>query len=646
MNMNKAVMLTDDGHPNMPEYLSNLGFSQGLQFQLLGILSDLENAISNIKKAVVLTDDGHPNKAAHLVNLGITLQIHFQHVGEQVNLVDSIASFKAAAQLEAAYPSKALLAARQWAKAAHLNGDLLSALDGYHVALKLLPKVAWLGLDTFFCQSQLIHEKSEDIGCLAATCAIQLGHLVEAIELLDLGRSVLWQQASSLQSDLEMLREHEPELAHELEIIGKQLDAGNFSGPSFIVGEHNVGDNPLHTGDIGKERRQLVGKWEELVERVRQLPQFQYFLRPVPFHQLRQTFKTGQVIIVNASEYGVDGLIFGATGPIEHVPLPNIDLETLTTKSNDIVHMRPTITSTKKQRTYVSYYLKPAMSFVWHNIVIPIFNRIHIPLVNTAELPQHRIWWYLTGPLTFIPLHAAGPGKDVDVSSLAISSYVTTLQSLFEAQKKVRPMGQERFLGISQQDTPGQAFLPQAMEEVHNVVQVLCSSGWPKEEIYCLHGSEATVDRVSIALNACSWVHFSCHGFQDHVQGMKSAFALHDGHLELSEIASKRLSIGQFAFLSGCHAALGVNGLPGEAIHFAAGFQFAGFPSVIAPVWGIHDNDASKVAAYTYQYLFRNGLQGLNPSEAAAALNYAIMHLREDPCVTMDQWASFIHFGI
>ena len=68
---------------------------------------------------------------------------------------------------------------------------------------------------------------------------------------------------------------------------------------------------------------------------------------------------------------------------------------------------------------------------------------------------------------------------------------------------------------------------------------------------------------------------------------MKSAFVLHNGHLELDEIASKRLSKGQFTLLSACQAASGLKDLPGEAMHLAAGLQFAGFPSVIATLWRI-----------------------------------------------------------
>jgi len=184
------------------------------------------------------------------------------------------------------------------------------------------------------------------------------------------------------------------------------------------------------------------------------------------------------------------------------------------------------------------------------------------------------------------------------------------------------------------------------MAEVNGIVQVFCSSGWPFENIISLCGSEAMVEGVSCALDSCSWVHFACHGTQHPKIGIRSSFALHDGLLELEDIASKKLSRGQFAFLSACHSASGLRDLSGEAMHLATGVQFAGFPSVVAIMWAIRDEDVPKVADHTYRYLFRNELQILDPSEAAMALNRAVLHLREDPSITVDRWAPFVHFGI
>jgi CHAT domain-containing protein len=513
--------------------------------------------------------------------------------------------------------------------------------------LEILPRIAWLGLSTTSRQNWLFDTYSEGLSCLAATCAIQQGHVEEAVELLDLGRSMFWQQASSLRTDMEELREVKPELADQFEVVGRKLNAGNFSGSLLHNQEQNVEVNSKE--HIGKERRRLAGEWESLLERVRRLPQFEHFLKPVPFCQLRQAATGGQVVIVNASMYGAHVLIFDASHQIQLVPLPNADIEQLSELVGDLLSHRPMHASEAQRRSYTSRYLKPALRHVWDDILIPIFDKIQVSLIGNLGAPERRIWWYLTAPLSFIPIHACGPGKgEIDTSRLVISSYVTTLNSLFQARKKQRQArtGRPKLLVVSQVDTPGQELLPLSVEEVEKVVQVVSSAGWQKEDILRLNGSDATVDRVLGALVSSSWIHLACHGMQDPTLGMNSAFALHNSHLKLREIASKRLSAGGFAFLSACHTATGLQTVPGEAMHLAGALQFTGFLSVIATMWGISDEDSPIVAGHTYQYLFRNGLQGCDPSEAATALNRAILLLREDPKVTVDRWAPFIHFGI
>jgi len=76
----------DDGHPDMPRYLSHLGHAQQTRFIHLGNLSDLENSISNITKAVELADDGHLDKPGYLSNLGNAQQTRFSHLGDLSDL--------------------------------------------------------------------------------------------------------------------------------------------------------------------------------------------------------------------------------------------------------------------------------------------------------------------------------------------------------------------------------------------------------------------------------------------------------------------------------------------------------------------------------------------------------------------------------
>src|SRR5882762_5698931 len=311
-------------------YLSNLSHRRLTRFKRLGDLSDLDNSITNLETAVDLTDDGNPLKAG----LGGSQHARFQRLGISDDFSACVLSFKLAAQSKAPYPSVALRAARKWAQTSRSNGNLSSGWVSH--CFETSTKGCMAGPSR---EAQLLRQQPENLGCLAANCAIQLGRFEEAVELLDLGHSVLWQQASSSRTDLVKLRDEEPELAGRVERLSRKLDAGNFSSSISTDDTDNVGDHQRMTEDNVREYRQLVCEWEGLVEKVR--PQFKYFLKPVPFHQLRQICTKGQVVVINASPHGVDALMFENSGSIDRVSLPGINLNNLTELFSNVVLKRP-----------------------------------------------------------------------------------------------------------------------------------------------------------------------------------------------------------------------------------------------------------------------------------------------------------------
>lgn len=691
--LNFQYALNEQGHSDEPKLRANLATALNTHFDLFGRIEDLENAIHHVELAMALTEKGNMYRAGLLMKLGTyetsysrctddlsrlenaiavlheAVQLagpegpwlpqclqalaharhaRFKRLGDDKDYHACLLSFKEAAMLSDVNPSNAFVSAKKWADIAQQSGDYVSALEGYRVALGILPKLAWLGLDIPSRQDWLLRANAEDLGCLSATCAINLGRFEEAVELLDLGRSVLWQQSSALRGDFQKILRIAPKLASELRTVSLQLDKGNFHSDSlFLTASDIIGGRGQE--EFGRKRRDLVGTWEALVKSVRQLPELGYFLRPLPFQRLRQSIAKGKAILINVSELGVDALVFDNSHAIQHVPLPDIDHLTLSDLSYDLISKRPALSTREQQTQYIRRYMTPALRTIWSTIISPIFDDIQISTTLCEAPPQLRVWWYTTGPLSFLPIHAAGLGGRVDVSRLVVSSYVTTLQSLLQMSMEweTRKFDDKlKFLAISQPETPGQCVLPSAKVEVEEIIQAVLAAGGSKEAITHLTGAEATVNSVSSALDSCTWVHFACHGLQHPSSGMKSAFALHDGLLELDAIASKRISSGQFAFLSVCQAATGLRKLPGEAMHLAAGLQFAGFPGVIATLWSICDEDAPLVAAHAYSYLLRDGVSEIKSSDAAVALNRAVLALRQDRTVTVDRWAPFVHFGI
>ncbi|EUC60814.1 aromatic di-alanine and TPR containing protein, partial [Rhizoctonia solani AG-3 Rhs1AP] len=140
------------------------------------------------------------------------------------------------------------------------------------------------------------------------------------------------------------------------------------------------------------------------------------------------------------------------------------------------------------------------------------------------------------------------------------------------------------------------------------------------------------------------WVHLACHAHQNVNDPTKSGFHLHDGTLDLSAINRRSFKNKGLAFLSACQTATGNEKLPDEAIHLASGMLMAGYPSVIATMWSVVDEDAPLVADKVYAQLMKDGKVG--NGEAGRALHYAVAELREKVGEKeFGRWVPYIHIG-
>lgn len=268
-----------------------------------------------------------------------------------------------------------------------------------------------------------------------------------------------------------------------------------------------------------------------------------------------------------------------------------------------------------------------------------------------------RIWWCVTGPLAFLPIHAAGiydehgTGAGSKLSEFAISSYTPTIRALFDRVKS-GPLLNNKKLGlfmISQPDTPGLPSIPETAEEV-KVIQRLTKDCISR--VCCLEGPAATVDCTSIEMEAYSSVHFACHASQNAAQPLKSGFSLHDGRLELSSIIKKRLVGVDLAFLSACQTSTGDGRLSEEAVHLAAGMLAAGYRGVIATMWSIRDRYASEFAKDFYTNLI-DGEDSFSGEHAARAIHHAAQNIRRklalrklDLELSLLVWVPYVHFGL
>ncbi|KIM25054.1 hypothetical protein M408DRAFT_74940, partial [Serendipita vermifera MAFF 305830] len=507
--------------------------------------------------------------------------------------------------------------------------------------VNLLPQVAWLGMPLTNQHAQLT-----EVGNVvrhAVAVAIDLQEYETAIQWAEYGRSIVWQNLLSLRNPLDDLRKAHPELATTLQSISQQLE-GSLS-------QHNLPEEtePASLQEVADKASMLASERDRIIEKVRELSGFEDFLKAKSFDKLIPAAYEGPVVILNVHELRSDALALiphdsqDQNVSIAHIPLENfsynMSVELLKEFSQLLSSAGVRARDMRKServsgsRDRISSF-KSILYSLWLHVVKPVLDGLAYQVYNS------RIWWCATGPLAFLPIHAAGNYDsdivDEKISDYIVSSYTPTLTAIIQ-QSQPDMTEDFQILTVAQPSTPYAPPLPETEREVRQVKEI--ANGIRVEG---LTKGEATTARVLQAMKESNWIHLACHGMQDHKESMKSGFLLHDKTLELSELIREPLPNADFAFLSACQTAMGDAKIAEESVHLAAGMLFSGCKGVIATMWSIQDEDAPKVTKAVYERMLKDGKP--NRKEAARALHEAVKELRESGADFLS-WVPFVHMG-
>ncbi|MEO3809502.1 CHAT domain-containing protein [Sphaerisporangium sp. B11E5] len=608
--LEEAVRISPAGSAGRWMYLSNLANALRSRFTHAGDLAALRQAIRHLDDILAAAPTDHPNRAAYLTNLGSALSALHDHDGDPSHLDRAVASWRAAAELPAAATEQRMRAAVLWGARARTPE---AAADGRAAAVRLLPRLAWHGLTPATRRRHLTQWPG--MARAAAEAAITAGRVTEAVELLELGRSILWSQTLRLRTDLTALERAAPELAARLAEIRHVLDA--------------PAEDP--DGTAGRRTR-LAREWDDLVERVRGLDGFANFLRAVPYAELRRAADGGPVVIVNVGTGRCDALIVtsGAEDPLL-VPLPGLRAGDADARTLAWLTALLRVDEGDRSRTALvnlRQTLAATLEWLWETVASPVLTALG------AE-PGTRLWWCPTGPLVLLPLHAAGARDGASALDRVVSSYTPTLDALIRARRRP-PRGDPRLLAVGMSRTPGQPPLPAVAGELAEIAR-------RRAVTTRLVDGDATRRRVLEALAEHEWAHLACHGTQNLLDPMTAAVHLHDGPLTVADIAARPLEHAELVCLSACQTAVGGVGLLDEAVHLAAALHVAGYRHVVATQWSIPDDDAPRLAAHLYETLTADGRP--DAARAAAALHQATLALRAAHRSRPDLWAPYLHIG-
>jgi tetratricopeptide (TPR) repeat protein len=644
------------------------------RYQLTGYGDEIARAMATIRRAAEILPDGNPDRAAVLLSLAEMLHAEFRHDGRPERLDEGISAawaalraassgdpirarvasslagllrdryardpaaseageamdlWRFAVSTATAPASVRLGAAVSCAEFAVSLGDWPAALAGYQAAVELLPLASWRGATAEERASVL--GRYAELGRDAAACAIQAARPEQALEMLEQGRGTFWSHALEARADLSQLRAVAPELAERLDMVRRRLDVSER-----VPGDPVRGVPQPPSARAADERYLLAREWDQLLASVRAIPGFASFLRAPSFHELIGAAQQGPVVVVNVSRIRCDALILTRHGLTVHQL--NVDSETIARAAER--YILAWSHAGQAAHRIVDPQAEAILSWLWLEIVQPVLAGLG--LAATTEQAPPRLWWCPTGPLTELPLHAAGlyrEGESTDNAMYRIcSSYTPTVRALIEARRTAPPRWDDgEPLIVADPQAPGTTPLPAAAREA-DVIQDLLG----RAPVQVLRGSAATREAVLAELGRASAVHFAGHAIQTS-DPARSGLVLFDGTLTVAEIAALRLRPMAFAFLSACDSARTDSALP-DVVTLGAAVHISGYRNVIAVLGVVSDDLAAEVSIDFYQRLISGRGYAYSESSAQALRSALLAVLARSPELFVS-CSAFVHIG-
>jgi tetratricopeptide (TPR) repeat protein len=451
-----------------------------------------------------------------------------------------------------------------------------------------------------------------------------------ALVALENGRAIMLSSAFITRREVDDLRAVEPRLAERFVMLRER------SYPDLNLGRE--------AGALQRERA-LIEEWNTVLDQIKTLPGFDRFLLPaaLDYADLVPAAAEGPVITINIDRWRCDALVLH-DGEAQVVSLPRLHAAELVEQATAFqAAIGKLSTHPRNSGALVigaaSRVVLDTLGWLWDVLAEPVFDALRFGEHLETDQPWPRMWWSPTGPLNFLPLHAAGHHETAGASVLdrVVSSYTPTLRALLHSRSRRTLPRPHTALAVAMPETPDHAALPETVREITAFAAGLTGPA-------PLIGPAATRAAVLDALPGATLAHFACHASSDPTDPSTSHLLLHDGPLNVTEISRIPLDGAELAYLSSCATARGSTVLADEAIHLASAFQLAGYAQAIGTLWEVSDD----VAARTATNFHRELTQTINDSArkaGALALHTVTRRMRKEMPTNPWAWAAYVHAG-
>jgi len=208
----RAIALTAPEDRVLQDRLRHRGDGQELRFRLTGEREHLDAAIDSFVRAEAASPPESLDRALNQHNLADALAARLELDPTRTDdRIRAIAAWRCAATNTVAPVRVRLAAAAAWGRTAAGARDADEADQAFALAIRLLPRLSWLGIPRSDRERQLSEwpELAGDAGAVA----IDARAPARAVKLLDAARSIMWQQLLQLHTDTDRLAAEHPGVA-------------------------------------------------------------------------------------------------------------------------------------------------------------------------------------------------------------------------------------------------------------------------------------------------------------------------------------------------------------------------------------------------------------------------------------------------
>jgi hypothetical protein len=636
--LDEALGITDPQQADSAALSLNLANALRARFRLERDPRDLQRAIATGEQAVKAAPADHPARGRVLASLADTFIDRYRATNETADLDRALRLSEDAATIATEPAPERARHAYTWGQRAAEAKRWESALRGFSIAVGLQNQVAHRSL-TRPDQQRLLRDLA-GVGANAAACALQLGQVERAVTLWEQGRGVLLGQLLDIRSEFSDLAAEHPQLAGRFIELRDQLDRPH------AVDTTAAGERPTRRAARERENTNLARERAEQFDRLLADIRAKGFLKPPSIDRLRAVATSGPLVLLNITAIRSDALIVTPIA-VEHVELPSADIGTVQHRVDQFAVALSTLADREASaaaRSDAEQTLIDILGWLWDAITAPVLDRLRLEPSDNGE-PLTRLWWLPSGPLSFLPLHAAGhhigaTGTRHSALNTVISSYAPTIRALMHTRRQTSDVASEanQLLVCAMTRTPGATPLAGAASEAADLRARF------DKDARLLADHAATYASVTDAVPHYRWAHFACHGVSDTDDPSVSRLLLDDHEtrpLTVLDLSRLELPHAELAFLSACSTARPAHDLPDEALHLAAACQLAGYRHVIGTLWPIGDHDAPAFANAIYATLPRRSPAG----DVATAVHRATQAARARFPRAPQRWATHVHYG-